>query len=179
VICRITGDHDYQWVIPVADKGYLKIWAMLNQRPGQRVGENWVPPRVYLWDGDDPPPLWRADMPWFAGGALVVTPRAREVLGEVLGDDAEMLPLRHDGEDLWLVNPWRQVDALDEENSEIKRFPSTGRVMGITRYAFKEDMIKGLSCFTIPQLRNVMFVDGSVADAAQRTGLAGVIFPPA
>jgi hypothetical protein len=144
----------------------------------ERVGADWVPPRFYLFEGDEPPPLQRADMPWFADGALVVTRHAKEVLGEVLGDDAEILPLLHDGDDLWLVNPWRQVDALDEENSEFKRFTSTGRLMRVVRFAFKEDVIKGTKCFTIPQLKNVMFADSSVGEAVQRAGLTGVTFSP-
>jgi hypothetical protein len=179
VICRLDGTNEYQWAIPADDMGYLKIWDMLNQRPGMPVGVSWVPPRVFLWKGDDSPPLRRADMPWFADGALVVTLRAKEALAEVLGADAEILPLLHDGEDLWLVNPWRQVDALDEENSEVERFRSSGRVKRIKRYSFREDKVKEISCFTIPQQENVMFVASSVADAAQQAGLTGVIFPPA
>ena len=160
--------------------GYLKIWGMLNHTPGMPARESWVPPWVFLYAGDDDqPPRRRADMPWFADGALVVTRRAMKVLGEVLGFDAEMLPLRHDGEDLWLVNPWRQVDALDEENSVIDRFPSTGRVMRVRRYAFREDKVRGLSCFTVPQLGNTMFVSGRVAEAARRAGLTGTVFPRA
>ena len=142
MICLLDGTEEHQWTIPVDDYGYQKIWGMLNQRPGRRVGESWVPVRVFRWEGDGPPPLRRADMPWFAGGALVVALRAKEALGEVLGEDAEMLPLLNDSEDLWLVNPWREVDALDEENSEIQRFASSGRVERITRYAFREDKVK-------------------------------------
>jgi hypothetical protein len=89
----------------------------------------------------------------------VVTVWAPTVLDDVLGDDAEILPLTCDEEDLWLIHAWRLVDALDEDNSVFNRFASSGRIRRVTRYAFREDMVQSRTCFRVPQLRAVMFCD--------------------
>jgi hypothetical protein len=102
---------------------------------------------------------------------LIVTRRAREVLA----GDAEVLPLDcDDGEDLWLVNPWRTVDALDVGRSQVRRF-SDGGIMNIDRYVFREEAVAGLQCFRIPQ-RSTMFVTDEVVAAVRDAGLRGTTF---
>jgi hypothetical protein len=97
---------------------------------------------------------------------------------EVLGDDAEFLPLLNPDEEHWFVNSWREIDALDEENSEFKRFPSSGRIMRIIRYAFSEEKVRGAACFKIPQLSEAMFVTDEVVAAVREARLTGTSFQP-
>ena len=177
VVYQPDLDERYQWAIPVEKNGYRAIQQMINQGHGAPIGHAWVPARVFLLEEHEGgPPLRRADMPWFTDAELVVTRRAKEALEKTIGADAEMLPLLNDEEDLWLVNVWRVVDALDEENSEIKRFPSSGRIMQIMRYAFRVEMLRGISCFKIPQFGSVMFATDSLAAAAREANLTGVTF---
>jgi Immunity protein family (Imm11) len=130
VVYQPDLDERYQWAIPIEKHGYLGIQQMINQRHGAPIGGAWVPARVFLLeDHEGGSPLRKADMPLFTASELVVTRRAKEALEKTIGADAEMLPLLNDVEDLWLVNAWRVVDALDEENSEVKRFASSGRIM--------------------------------------------------
>lgn len=172
IVYRPRFEDGYEWVMPVGNTDPLR------RLPSRRRGDPWTPLWVYpLSPNEDGPPPGKADMPWHGSSVLVLRRRAREALGKMLTDDAEMLPLYCDGgEDLWLVNPWRAVDALDEELSQVDRF-SSGRIMTINRYAFREEVVAGLRCFRIPQ-QHIMFVTDEVADAARAAGLRGTTFRP-
>jgi hypothetical protein len=163
----------HQWVFPLVSADH----ELFRKLPAERVGDRWKPVRVELASPEEGVEARRADMPWLGSYGLVVTDRARPVLEEALADDVEFLPLVCDEEDLWLVHACRVVDALDEERSALKRFPSTGRVMRVMRYAFREEVVGGLRCFRIPQ-RVAIFVTDDVVASAHAAGLTGVRFRP-
>ena len=74
---------------------------------------------------------------------IVLSERARQLLEPLLGEDAELLPAYDaDGADLWAVQPWRRVDALDEERSETQRFESSGRIMDVRRWALRAEAVE-------------------------------------
>ena len=172
IVYKPRFEDGYEWVMPVGSTDPIR------RLPSRQPGDPWTPVWVYpLSPGEDGQPAKKADMPWHGSGVLVLRRPAREVLGKVLADDAEMLSLYCDeGEDLWLVNAWRVVDALDEELSQVERF-SSGRIMTVHRYAFREEAVAGLRCFRIPQ-QHVMFVTDEVAEATRAAGLRGTTFRP-
>lgn len=162
----------YEWVMPVGSTDPIR------QLPARRPGDPWSPMWVYLLSpSEDNQAAKRADMPWHGSTVLVVRQKAKEVLEKVLANDAEMLPLYcENGEDLWLVNPRRVVDALEEDLSQVERF-SSGRIMAVSRYVFREEAVAGLRCFRIPQ-QATMFVTAEVAEAVRAAGLLGTTFQP-
>lgn len=170
-VYKPSFEDGYEWVMPVGSTDPLR------RLPSRQPGDPWTPLWVYSLSPDEGQPAKKADMPWYGAKLLVVRQRAREVLARVLRDDAEMLPVYCDeGEDMWLVNTWRVADALDEELSQVERF-SSGRIMTVHRYAFREQAVAGLRCFRIPQ-KSVMFVTDEVAEAVRAAGLRGTSFRP-
>jgi uncharacterized protein DUF1629 len=165
-------EEGYEWALLVDSGDYKTLRGLGARNPG----DLWRPPWMFLLTADeDGRRRKKADMPWHGSNVLVVTRRAREVLAEVLAEDAEVLPLDCDGgENLWLVNPWRTVDALDVGRSEVRRF-SDGGIMNIGRYVFREEMVDGLRCFRIPQEPG-MFVTDEVVDAVRDAALRGTTF---
>jgi hypothetical protein len=107
-----TVCEGFQWVQPVNTADF----ELFRSLDGHRLGTDWnlVPVRLLDLD-EDGRPLEKADMPWLDGHALVLTERAVAVLGDLLAQDAELLPLSCDVEELWLVNVVRMVDGLDLE----------------------------------------------------------------
>jgi hypothetical protein len=166
----------YQWVLPTVRHASLAIRKVLNAEPGKSAANRWIPPHVRLLHEDEGQHLRPADMPWCNSSVIAVTERARPVLEELLAGDAEFLPLDCDEEQLWLVHPWRIVDALDEERSELERFTSSDRVMTVTRYVFREAALGGVACFKVPQMIAPMFVTEGVVAAIRGNGLTGVRF---
>lgn len=119
-------EDGYEWVMPLGNT------EPIRQLRSRQPGDLWSPLWIFLFSPDEGQSREKADMPWHGSGVLVLKRRAREVLENALANDAEILPSYCDGEDLWLVNAWRVVDALDEEQSQIRRFRD-GRVMSISR----------------------------------------------
>ena len=162
----------YEWALRVNSRDFETFrWL-----PARSPGDPWRPVWMFLLTTDQEwGPRKKADMPWYGTNVLILTWRAREVLADVLAGDAEVLPLDcDDGEDLWLVNPWRTVDALDVDRSQVRRF-SDGGIMNIDRYVFQEESVAGLRCFRIPQ-RSTMFVTDDVVVAVRDAGLRGTTF---
>ena len=166
-------EEGYQWAMPVGST------EPIRQLRYRQRGDPWSPLWMYLISTDikeGGKPRLVADMPWHGSSVLIVKKRALEVLGPVLGADAEVLPLDCDEEELWLVNPWRVVDALDEERSTVRRF-TDGGVMGVDKLVFWPQRVVGLRCFRIPQLP-YMLVANEVVAAARAAGLRGTKFRP-
>ena len=76
-----------------------------------------------------------------------------------------------------LFNVCRVVDALDEDASELHRFPSSGRVMKVSRYAFEPTLVADLTAFRIPQDRT-LFLAGHAVATILGAGLSGADFQP-
>jgi hypothetical protein len=101
----------------------------------------------------------------------------------LLSKNGELLPLMCEGAELFVFNPVRLEDALDEAESDVKRF-SGGRIMMITRHAFRPDVINGIDAFKIPNLRvSPTYVGEAFMTRWKNGGLTGLdfkqVWPPA
>ncbi|NUQ78113.1 MAG: hypothetical protein HUU21_31665, partial [Polyangiaceae bacterium] len=115
---------------------------------------------------------------WLGAYALIFRRSAIEALGPMLREHGELLPLECPEAELWVYNPTRVIDALDEEASTIERFKS-GRIMGIKRYVFKAHLIEGVDIFKLPNLRgHSTFVSHRFVDLWNESGLKGLEFTP-
>jgi uncharacterized protein DUF1629 len=141
---------------------------------------DWIPVSVEADVGkggslpaSDFPSLLVGHMPLFSQ-------RAVDALGEMLRPNGQLLPLDYGSGAYYAYNVTKLLDALDEERSEIVRFP-TGRIMDIKRYAFiRGQLEEGLTIFKLlptPLLR--VFVTGKFVEAVERAGLTGFKFLPA
>jgi hypothetical protein len=71
------------------------------------------------------------------------------------------------------------VDALDEDRSELKRFPSSGRIMRVVRLALFPERVTGEVIFKVPQLlTSPIFVTDRFAQRIQERGLVGFDLQP-
>jgi hypothetical protein len=172
IVYQLFGAEERQWVMPATGYRYNYITNMLRADTGKPVGSGWRPAPVRIVREVRDDRLKPVDLPWYSRDAMVVTRHARAVLDDVVKPDAEFLPLSCDEEDLWLMHAWRVVDALDLRLCDVKLFDS-GRIMDVTRYAFRETEIRGLTFFTDLRLRAEMFVTGTVVTAVKEAGLTG------
>ena len=165
-----------EWVSPVEPGGHRKIRGLLLENPGVPVGDRWVPPRMFMITQDEGISFRRVDMPHYSSDGIMATSRAREVLEPIVGNDAEFLEVTGGREMMWLVNPWRVVDALDEEKSDLKRFNNSERIMKVTKYVFRPGALAGVTYFRVPRLRATTFVTAPVVEAVHAAGLTGTVF---
>jgi len=145
---------------------------------GTSIAENWQPMGVKILANRR---NWRrSDLPWLMGPVMTLRRRALDALGDVLADHGEVLPLLPvRGEEFFLFNVTRVIDALDEENSLLTRFPG-GRIMVIDAPTFIEPKIRGVHLFKLPNQRvNLIFVSDYFAERVRSAGLTGMEFTPA
>jgi hypothetical protein len=143
---------------------------------GQRMADNWVPMRVF-WsapefpEGEDT----STDFPSLQT-VPVFNARAAEALTDLIEGRVELLPLDVEGGDeLYAVNVLRVKDALDEEASELKRFPNDpSRIMRIVRYAFDPEELAGETIFRIPQKKAYRYVTNPFVERVRESGLRGL-----
>lgn len=163
-----------EWAIPVDPKSfdYLRTLAERGS-PAARV---WKPFEVQLLRKQGGRSWKESDCPWLGSHVMVLRPAAVAVFSEFVGDDAELLPLRCADADLTLLNVWRSLDALDLSQSDVVRFPSSGRIMKVKSYHFDDEVIDGHKMFRLTAMPGGMFIQRLVVDASQRAALRQVSF---
>lgn len=145
---------------------------------GNPRSQDWSPIEMRLVRKDRGRTLRASDAPWLGSHALIFRRAAARKLEDALLQYGELLPLKctSSREELLIFNVTRVVDALDEQHSTITRF-SSGRIMAIDRFAFKEGMLEGVDVFKIPDLRvSPTFVSSRFVERWSASGLTGLDF---
>jgi len=117
-----------------------------------------------------------SDSPWLDAHALIFRKSAITKLAGLLEEHGELLPLSCSEAELFVFNPTRVLDALDEQSSAMLRF-SDGGIMYISRYVFRPEVVAGNHIFKIPNRRaSPVFWDESAVRAWASAGLRGLEF---
>lgn len=154
-------------------------WERFRRFDGTPQLQSWAPVPVTRVTEDEGRQRKTADFPWLGEHVLVMRRRATEVLAEILKDHGELLPLQCDDAELWVYNVRRVIDALDEPRSKVVRFPGTGRIMTVERYAFRSDQVNGHLLFKVRQLpRGPVFVTDTFVKLVRSQQLVGLDFKP-
>ena len=154
-----------------------EVSRSLDMPWGEPMADDWVPLKTY-WA---PPefPIGQdtsTDFPGFQS-IHVMSARAADALRDLIEGRVELLPLDVEGGDeLYAVNVLRVSDALDEEASEVKRFPNDpSRIMRIVRHVFDPERLAGETMFRLPQKpRGRAYITDVFTDRVRETGLRGL-----
>jgi hypothetical protein len=129
-----------------------------------------------IFHEDEGKKLLRSDSPWLGDHALIFRPSVLEALGPLLREYGELLPLECSETELWVYNPTRVIDALDEAASTVSRFKD-GRLMGIRKHVFRDDIVRGIDIFKIPNRRvSQTYLSDRFVDLWTKSGLKGLEF---
>ncbi|RZO86236.1 MAG: hypothetical protein EVA65_04715 [Oceanococcus sp.] len=172
IVYSIQPIDDGWWVLAQNDDDLERICAS-----SEPLLPNWKPLEARLLTEGEGKSFVEVDMPWMAGAALVVNNQAKRALEDVVGVEAEFLPVNVADKKFWILNAFQLPDALDEAGSEILRFPSSGRVMKVLQFAFNAGAVSDRTIFKIPQLsRSATFVTEKFVAAVIAAGLSGFQF---
>lgn len=139
------------------------------KRPWTDVTIGWDPDMLRLPKGDFPSLI--TNVPVFSG-------RTARVLADLLEDNGEMLPVIISGEEYFLFNVTRVIDALDESRSDIVRFEGKSKILDIEGHWFIEERLGKAIIFKIPQMiTSDVFVTEPFVQRVRSTGLKGFRFP--
>jgi hypothetical protein len=101
---------------------------------------------------------------------------AADALHDILDANGEVLPLStDDGVELFVLNA-RVIDALDEANSSLMKFPGTNRIMRIKKVAFVASTIEGVDLFRLPHRASSTYVSERFVERVKAAGLRGLAF---
>lgn len=145
----------------------------LLRRAGVPQAKTWVAPDVELLNREGRQRYTSFDTVYLNGDFLAIKDAALPSVVAEMAPSVEFLPLRCAQEPLTLVNVLQVVDALDEDESDLKRFASSGRIMYVNRYVFRPGAVPGSGLFRVPQTLGRMFCTQATADLLRQrlTGL--------
>lgn len=169
-VYKLSSDLSFQSLEIVSEDDYKEFNQLYDNHLGKSVKPMWRPLRIKVLEGDESLPA--SDFPYLAPDFPVMSRKAKEVLYDLIAPYVEFLPLQSSFGEYYGINVLEEVDALDEEASELKRF-SDGRVMVVHRYVFKPDTVEGKVIFRIPQ-DNSIFVTDLFVDKVWESGLMGL-----
>jgi hypothetical protein len=162
----------YEWVNCVNQADY-EVFARLEGSP---QGNAWKPVPVRRVRADEQHDFRPSDFPWLGSDALVMRRKAVEALRDLLDSNGEVLALStDDGVELFVLNA-QVIDALDEPNSSLLKFPGTNRIMRIRKCAFVVRAVEGVDIFRLPHRASSTYVSGRFVERVLEAGLKGLEF---
>lgn len=121
---------------------YEEYSALSNQfRNAEAASGNWKPVRVNIIDRGK-----TSDFLNRLSGALIVSEKAKELLSQVEGLQAEFLPLQSTDQ-FYIMNVLTALDCVDPEKSKVKRALTT--LTGYEELELREDIVAGHPMFRI------------------------------
>jgi hypothetical protein len=172
-IHRFDVRGDQEWVLPV-NREDIEVLTSLDGIP--RLAQ-WRPIPVHILKEDEGKRFAYSDFPWFGRGVPILRRPAVEAVGDLLTEYGELLPLECDDAELLAFNTCMVVDALDVDRSVVVVGPTTGKIITVEMFAFKEESLSGVQVFKVPQLLlGPVFVDQGLVDFVRAAGLKRVDF---
>lgn len=162
----------YEWVNAVHDSDY----PVFLQLDGTPRAATWTPIAVRRVRADKRQTMLPSDFPWLGSHVLILRRAAVDALRDMLDANGEVLALSTtDGVDLSVYNS-RVIDALDEANASLMKFPGTDRIMWLKKVAFFDSAIEGADIFRLTHHGSSTYVSERFVERVTSAGLRGLDF---
>lgn len=168
---RAHSDHFQCFIMPDGD-----LFEFAGRFNGRSMKRTRIKAKITVDPSSRSTP--KGDYPSLIPGVPVFSRRAVTSLSDLLEGNGQVLPVQIGHEEYFLFNATRVVDALDESQSKIIRFPESSEVLNIRSHFFFKDKIVGLTIFKIPQvITKDVFVTDVFVERVHSAGLKGFWFP--
>jgi hypothetical protein len=159
-----------EWVLPKP----LEDNHVLSDLRGQRQ-RHWTPLRMELLaENEDGTRRGYSDFPWYGEHLLILRRAAAKCLRRIMAPYGEFLSLTGANK-LELFNATTELDALDEDRSQIVRYHDGGLMM-IERYMLRREAIGNALIFKLPYRASSLYVQAPFAEQVSAMGLCGIGF---
>lgn len=150
------------------------LQRFLNTGKYQEIEERstWIPMNV----GFESCGTKRGDFFSVFARAFACNSKAWNILEPLISDSVKTLPLECDSKEFNLLKVTNIIDCLDYSKADVFRFQKTGRVLGIRKHAFKEELIMNQHFFAIPEIRFESLVSETFKNVVEQNKLEGLIF---
>lgn len=91
------------------------------------------------------------DVSSISTSSYIINEKAYKVLYPYLKEHSQIFQLKNENKIFYVINVTDIIDCLDYDNSEIKYFSSSNRVMDIEKYVFHSEKLKKATIFKLPE----------------------------
>lgn len=161
---------------------------LLRFKGGKSVCSTWLPVEVEIqwygyYDKKKKNRLAPADFPSHSLGSLIMSRNAADLLRDYFAPYGELLPLKCNDGEFWVLNVLKEVDVLDAERSsplfaeyedDPPCLPIGERIGIVTPYAFFTDKLSDVDLFRVPELPMSFFMTENFIKKVESLGLTGL-----
>ncbi|MDJ0947275.1 MAG: hypothetical protein QNJ30_27840 [Kiloniellales bacterium] len=163
----------YELCHPLRDADFDTIDRLIDGEPRQTA---WKPIKMKILREDEGRGLLESDSPWLGSHALIFKTTAVSVMGSLLRENGELLPLHCRAAEVVIFNATRVLDALDEAASSVERLDD-GRILWVNSFAFCTEAIRNVDIFRCSTLDSrEVFVREAFVELWQSAELRGLKF---
>jgi hypothetical protein len=150
------------------------IARFLNTGKYQEIEEknDWEPLPVEVQSLDTK----RGDFLGIVAHHFTCNDRAWKILEPLIKQNVKLFPIGYKQQNYFLIKVINIIDCLDYTRADVLRCPETERVLGINKYAFKEDLIQNEHLFALPEMRFDILASQEFKDSVEKNGLEGLLF---
>ncbi|WLF69099.1 hypothetical protein Q6375_14125 [Clostridium septicum] len=177
-IWKLVEDVNNYAVLALKDEdNILNVSDQFNKN--SELKDEWLVAEVKIFKNDDKKQV--GDFFDIITGVWAFNENALKLIKDYIADGkSEVLPLKGEEEPYYLLNVFNYVDCIDVDKSQVRYFRNSDRVMSISNYVFKPNMLNGEHIFkSTLQKRGPIFISDELKEKLEKSGLKGFRFDEA
>ena len=170
-VYELWMDHTYRTYEPTPKDGYKSY--IFDGMPVKERNFEKIYPSKYKDEIDKP----IGDVFSVEVSSFILNERSYKILYPYIKNEVQIFKIKSENDNLYVVNITNIIDCLDYDKSKIKRFPSSGRVMRVIKYAFKIEKLKNATIFNLPDFpKGISYVTEEFKKVVEENNIKGFKF---
>ncbi len=170
-VYELWMDHTYRTYEPTPKDGYKSY--MFDGVPVKERTFDKIYPSKYKDEIDKP----IGDVFSVEISSFILNEKSYKVLYPYLKNHSQIFKIKSDNKIFYVVNVIDIIDCLNYDESELKYFSSSGRVMDVEKYVFKTEKLKNATIFKLPEFpKSISYVTEEFKKAVEENNIKGFKF---
>ncbi len=170
-VYELWMDHTYRTYEPTPKDGYKSY--IFDGMPVKERNFEKIYPSKYKDEIDKP----IGDVFSVEVSSFILNERSYKILYPYIKNEVQIFKIKSENDNLYVVNITNIIDCLDYDKSKIKRFPSSGRVMRVIKYAFKTEKLTNAIIFKLPEFpKSISYVTEEFKKVVEENNIKGFKF---
>lgn len=167
-VYELWMDHTYRTYEPTPKGGYKSY--IFDGMPVKERNFDRIYPSKYKDEIDKP----IGDVFSVEVSSFILNEKSYKILYPYIKNEVQIFKIKSENDNLYVVNITNIIDCLDYDKSEIKRFPSSGRVMRVIKYVFKIEKLKNTTIFKLPECpKGISYVTEEFKKVVEENNIKG------
>ena len=170
-VYELWMDHTYRTYEPTPKDGYKSY--MFDAVPVKERTFDKIYPSKYKDEIDKP----IGDVFSVEISSFILNEKSYKVLYPYLKNHSQIFKIKSDNKIFYVVNVIDIIDCLNYDESELKYFSSSGRVMDVEKYVFKTEKLRNTTIFKLPEFpKSISYVTEEFKKAVEENNIKGFKF---